>query len=182
MTALEGKQAAEGRTMKKKRFRGGQFRGRDLDRRSGRMSRLGDGLSAWLSARGMEPRRMLLDQLYKNWDIVLGEDLSPLAHPLGSRKSVLLVGCEDSCSMQELSFAIPEILERVNAFMDEEYFTRVELHLLMGRDGLRKVEISRVPERYVPPRPRDLGHLHLPPDSPVAACYEAYVRCFDKTR
>ena len=168
--------------MKKKRFRGGQFRGRDLDRRSGRMSRLGDGLSAWLSARGMEPRRMLLDQLYKNWDIVLGEDLSPLAHPLGSRKSVLLVGCEDSCSMQELSFAIPEILERVNAFMDEEYFTKVELHLLMGRDGLRKVEISRVPERYVPPRPRDLGHLHLPPDSPVAACYEAYVRCFDKTR
>ncbi len=160
---------------------GGRFAGRELDRRTGGMSRLGDGLGAWLAARGMEPRRMLLEQLYKNWDIVLGEEISPLARPLGRRNTVLLIGCDDSCSMQELSFAVPEILERVNAFMNEEFFTRVELHLLMGRDGLSRVEITEVPERYVPPRPQKLGRLRLPEGSPVAACYEAYLRCFEKT-
>ncbi len=166
----------------KKRSFSGRFSGRELDRRSGGMSRLGDGLGAWLAARGMEPHRMLLEQLYKSWDIVLGEEFSSMAHPLGSRKTVLLIGCDDSCSMQELSFAVPEILERVNAFMNEEFFTKVELHLLMGREGLRHVEITEAPERYVPPRPQNLGRLRLPEDSPVAACYEAYLKCFDKSR
>ncbi len=179
---MHKKQSDKEKSVKKKRFHGGRFREYEAEKRSGSMSRLGDGLGAWLAAHGMEPRRMLLEQLYKNWDIVLGEDFSAMAHPLGSRKSVLLIGCEDSCSMQELSFAVPEILERVNAFMNEEFFTRVELHLLMGRDGLRQADITRVPERYVPPRPLNLGNLRLPPDSPVSACYEAYLRCFDGNR
>ena len=109
----------------------------------------------------------------------MGPDIAALAHPLGHRKDILLVGGEDSCAMQELSYAVPEILERVNAFMDEDYFHKVELHLLLGKESLRRVDITPVPVIPPPPRPPRLGALKLPPDSPVAACYAAYVRCFE---
>ena len=156
-----------------------RFAGFDLDRRSGKTSSLSEGLESWLSAHGMEPRNDLLTQLWKNWEIVMGPDIAALAHPLGHRGDILLIGGDDSCAMQELSYAVPEILERVNAFMNEEMFRKVELHLLMGRDSLCRVDITQPPSLPPPPRPPRLGRLKLPPDSPVAACYAAYVRCFD---
>lgn len=156
-----------------------RFAGFDLGKRSGRTSALSDGLDGWLSAHGMEPRHGMLTQLWKNWEVVMGPDIAALAHPLGHRKDILLVGGEDSCAMQELSYAVPEMLERVNAFMDEDYFHKVELHLLLGKESLRRVDITPVPVIPPPPRPPRLGALKLPPDSPVAACYAAYVRCFE---
>ena len=159
-----------------------RFAGFDLSRRSGRVSSLGDGLAGWLSAHGMKMQHQLLGELWKNWDIVMGPELASLARPLGHRGGILLIGGDDSCAMQELSYAVPEILERVNAFMDEEYFQKVELHLLMGRTSLQSVDITQAPSLPPPPRPPKLGKLKFPPDSPLAACYEAYVRLFDGDR
>lgn len=156
-----------------------RFAGFDLARRSGKTSSLSDGLSGWLSAHGMKPQYYMLTQLWKNWEIVMGPDIAALAHPLGHRNGILLIGGDDSCAMQELSYAVPEILERVNAFMNEEYFHKVELHLLLGKESLRRVDITQPPSLPPPPRPPRLGKLKLPPDSPIAACYEAYVRLFD---
>ena len=116
--------------MEKKQHR--RFAGFDLARRSGRTTLLGDGLDGWLASHGMQARHHMLTALWQNWDIVMGTELAPLAHPLGHRGNILLVGGDDSCAMQELSYAVPEILERVNAFMDEEYFHKVELHLLLA--------------------------------------------------
>ena len=158
-----------------------RFAGFDLGRRSGRTSSLGDGLEGWLSAHGMKPQHYMLTQLWKNWDVVMGPDIASLAHPLGHRNDILLIGGEDSCAMQELSYAAPEIMERVNAFMDEDYFHKVELHMLGGKDSLRRVDITQTPSLPPPPRPPKLGALTLPPDSPVAACYAAFVRCFAGT-
>lgn len=160
---------------KKKRRR---FAGVDLAQRSGKMTLLGDSMDGWLSSHGMQPRHNMLSALWQNWDIVMGKNLAPLAHPLGHRGNILLVGGDDSCAMQELSYAVPEILERVNAFIDEEYFCKVELHLLMGKTSLRRVDITEAPILPPPPRPPRLGNLKLPKDSPLAACYEAYVRIF----
>ena len=157
-----------------------RFAGFDLGRRSGRTSSLHEGLNDWLLARGMKPQHSLLTQLWKNWEIVMGRELAPLAHPLGHRNNILLIGGDDPCMMQELSYAVPEILERVNAFMNEEVFQKVELHLLIGKESLRRVDITEPPVVPPPPRPPRLGNLVLPQDSPVAACYEAYVRCFKK--
>ena len=100
----------------------GRFAGFDLARRSGKTSALSDGLEGWLSAHGMKPQHYMLTQLWKNWEVVMGPDIAALAHPLGHRNGILLVGGDDSCAMQELSYAAPEILERVNAFMNEDYF------------------------------------------------------------
>jgi hypothetical protein len=103
-----------------------------------------------------------------------------MAHPLGHRNNILLIGGDDPCSMQELSYAIPEILEKVNAFLGEIYFQKIELHLLMGKTSLQRIDITPIPKIPTPPRPPRLGNLQLSPDSPVSACYKAYIRCFEK--
>lgn len=99
----------------------------------------------------------------------MGPDLAPLAHPLGHRDGLLLVGGEDHFILQELTYAAPEILERVNAFMDEPFFHRVELHLLFGKTPLNLAEPTRVAPPPPAPRPPRLGGLSLDPSSPVAA-------------
>lgn len=139
---------------------------------------LADALASWLSSKGREPRHAHLEPLWKNWNMVMGPDLAPLARPLGHRDGLLLVGADDHCILQELSYATPDILERVNAFMDEPFFHKVELHLLFGKTPLNLTEPTRVPPPPPAPRPPRLGELRLDPLSPVGRCYEAYLRCF----
>lgn len=140
---------------------------------------LGEALATWLSSKGRETRPAHLDQLWKNWSMVMGPDLAPLAQALGHRDGVLLVGGEDHLVLQELTYATPEILERVNAFMDEPFFQRVELHLLFGKTPLNLITATAVPAPPPLTRPPRLGGLNLDPASPVGRCYQAYLRCFD---
>ena len=129
-----------------------------------------------------------LVQLWLNWSMVMGPDLACIAIPLGSRKQVLIVGGEDNMAMQELTYQVPEMLERANAFMDAEHFDKVELRLLLGREALdariAAADVASGPRpRALPPRPGHLGHLGglggaIDPDSPVGRCYAAYVRLF----
>ncbi|MBP3730578.1 MAG: DUF721 domain-containing protein [Mailhella sp.] len=156
-----------------------RFAGRDLSCRTGTLSCLSDGLSGWLAAHGMDKKHMLLTQLFQSWASVLGDDLCRAAHPLGHRNATLLIGCDDSCAMQELSYAAPEILAKVNDFMQEDFFQKVELHLCAEEESLQKQKITQIPAK--PPRPqqpKNIGQLKLPADSPVAACYQAYVKFF----
>ncbi len=126
-----------------------------------------------------------LAQLWLNWTMVMGADIAPLAIPLGSRGSVLLVGGEDTMVMQELSYMTPEMLERANAFMNAAYFDKVELRLLLGKTALderiRAADVVQVlPPKPLPPRPEHLGGLlgKLDPESAVGRCYAAYVRLY----
>ena len=162
-----------------KKFRK-RFAGHDLDRRRGHAVSVGAGLGGWLAARGMKPEQPLLDQLWKNWELVMGPDIAPLACPIGHRNGILIVGGEDSYALQELSYAVPEILMRANAFMDALFFHKVELHLLMGKEDLRSVGVTPVPPPPRLQRPPRLGRLNLPADSPAAAAYAAYVRMFEE--
>ena len=141
------------------------------------LDRLGSGQSSHLV------------QLWQNWSMVMGADIASLAIPLGSRNAVLLVGGEDNMAMQELSYMIPEMLERANAFMDKAHFERVELHLLLGKTALderiRQADVITVlPPRPLPPRPKTLGGLKglLNPDNPVARCYAAYLNLYDSEK
>jgi len=165
--------------MDEKKYRK-RFAGHDLNKRRSWAAHISSDVSGWLASHGMKPEQTLLGQLWQNWDIVMGPDIAPVAHPLGHRNGILLIGGDDSCAMQELSYAVPEILERANAFMDEEFFHKVELHLLMGKDSLQRVDITQAPELPAPPRPPRLGKAQLPPDSPIAQAYAAYVRMFEE--
>ena len=157
-----------------------RFAGHDLNRRRNHTAHIGADLTGWLAARGMKPQQTLLGHLWRNWEIVMGPDIAPIARPLGHRNGILLIGGDDSCALQELSYAVPEILERVNAFMDEEFFQKVELHLLMGKESLQNIGITEIPEVPRPQRPLSLGKAQLPPDSPIASAYAAYVRMFEQ--
>jgi hypothetical protein len=149
---------------------------RSSGKREKRLRAAGEAVEAFLAQLGGKERRHLC-ALWNNWDLVLGP-LAPLALPLGQEKGVLLLGAEDSMALQELVLQGPEILERVNAFMDGPFFLKVRVILAQGRPPLNR----RPPAHPLPPpapaRPPRLGGLSLPPDSPVGRCYAAYVARF----
>ncbi len=152
------------------------------------VSAIGAALGTLLEKLGGEQNQQI-SQLWRNWSMVMGEDLAQLALPLGSRGPILLVGAEDNMAMSELTYAIAEILERVNAFMDSDYFTKVELHLVMGKNTLDTLPaITTLRPRAIPQAPPGLTGIHLQaqggkpplfdPESPVAKCYQAYLNVF----
>ena len=86
--------------------------------------------------------------------------------------------------MQELRFMTPEILDRVNAFLEEERFQEVHLSLLGKRRPLNALRLPEPPATVQPPLfrpdPEQLGALwdSMDPDTPIGRCYRAYVRRF----
>lgn len=120
------------------------------------MKPIADALKEYLNARGAK-NQFQLARLWENWEMVMGPDLAALAFPLGQRKGILLVGAEDNMAAQDLSYMSPEILERVNAFMDGPFFNRVEVHLLFGRTPLDTTRVVVPPSSRVPLPPPARG-------------------------
>jgi hypothetical protein len=122
--------------------------------------------------------------LWDNWNMVMGEYLSKAALPLGAQDGTLLIGAEDNMLMHELSFHIPEILSRANAFMREKYFNKVLLSPVRGRTPLYPPQ-PRQTYRQAPlerPRPEKLGKLLgiLDQSSAVGRAYASYVKFFEE--
>ncbi len=138
-------------------------------------------VAALLATLGGEALGLL--SLWEHWDFAAGEEVAALGQPLGHKDDVLILGVEDPMAMQELSLRIPELLERVNAFLDSEIFSDVRLILLQGARPLtvKRPRRSLSPFDRMPPRPPRLGGLagRLDPHSPVTRSYEAYIRAFD---
>lgn len=150
---------------------------------------VGDVLRTVLG-RSRSGRDLELAELWRHWDQVLGPRLAGLALPLGRRGSLLLLAAEDNLILQELSFLAPEILERVNAFLDEPLFTDTRLCLLGKQRPLNlaadstagPLERPRRPQLPASPDPDRLGALwdDLDPETPLGRCYRAYVRRFGR--
>ena len=76
-----------------------------------------------------------------------------------------------------------EILERVNAFMEQPFFSAIKVSLLMGKPGLDKTAVRTSaplrPARLARPEPPEAHGLYLEamdPSSPVARAYARFVR------
>ena len=136
-------------------------------------------LDGVLRGLGSSPDQARLSLLWRHWELVMGEELAPLARPLGHRDAVLLVGADDAMSLQELHLQNDEILERVNAFMEKPFFRAVKVSLILGKaelDGpLRRAADF---EEAIQPLPRsaaDGRHLAaMDPASPVARAYARF--------
>lgn len=146
--------------------------------------RLADGLNAFVSTFDKHGSAELVE-LWRHWDIVLGEELAILARPLGHRNNTLLIGADDHLAQQELSFQTDEILERVNAFLDKPRFTSVQLTLIQGRNLLDNPLHARFTrtnqEPLFPPPPKDkVGTLldEFDPETPLGRCYRRFVERF----
>lgn len=140
-------------------------------------SGVGEVLSQVLEGLGADPVRMRLIQLWRNWEMVMGPELAPLARPLGHRGDVLLIGAEDAMLMQELHLQSAEILERVNAFMEGPYFACVKVSLCFQKTALDAIRAPAPPPPLPTLRPRLDGSAlrSMRPDSPVARCYARFV-------
>jgi len=147
------------------------------------LMRITDALSSFLDKRGGQ-EHAYLTRLWEHWHMVMGEDLSSLAIPLGHRKETLVLGAEDSMAAQEIAMQSFEVLDRANAFMNQPYFSRIQVELVMGRVNLSRPPLEHQPPSpaYRIPKPEKLGNLQgtLDPESPVTRCYEAYLRYFSK--
>lgn len=137
------------------------------------------------AAPGQGEERARLRQLWLNWNMVMGPDLAPLARPLGHRRDLLLIGAEDAMLAQELHLMADEMLERVNAFMEQPFFSAVKVSLLMGKPGLDKAAtqqkacnapgVGGVP-RQEPPHAHGTYLEAMDLASPVARAYARFVR------
>lgn len=136
-------------------------------------------LDQWMTAIG-KPEQARLIRLWQNWPMVMGPELASMAWPLGHRNRVLLVGGEDAMSMQELSLQSGEILERVNAFMDESFFSEVRVSLALGKNPLDSAMAVPAPrvrpmlERGVAPSGVYLDVMDS--RSSVARCYALFAQ------
>jgi hypothetical protein len=103
--------------------------------REGKVSHVSEALEA-LFVRLGRPRQGRLNMLWRRWDELLGEELASLGRPLGQKDGALRIGAGDAMALQELALRAEEILEKVNAFMQEDVFREVDAHLTQGRTDL----------------------------------------------
>lgn len=138
-----------------------------------------EALEYFIKARNGQAQAALF-ALWDHWEMVLGPDLSALVFPLGHKEGELHLGADDNAAAQEAHLCAYEILERVNAFMDSEFFSRVRVTLMQGRRSLAELRPRLVIEPLVtmPPKPSPLGGLQLDIDSPVGRAYAAYVAAY----
>ena len=137
------------------------------------------------AAPGQGETRARLQQLWLNWGMVMGPDLAPLARPMGHHRDVLLIGAEDAMLAQELHLMAGEMMERVNAFMEQPFFSAIKVSLLMGKAGLDKAATRQTAsaDKPVPrlraPEPLCADGVYLEamdPSSPVARAYARFIR------
>ena len=137
-----------------------------------------------LQRMGGSPLRAKLANLWRQWADVLGEELAALAVPLGAKDDLLLLGAEDAMLLQELHFLAEDILERVNAFLEQDAFHHVRVSLSSeGKNCLlpgarpAAAEPQRISEphgRKVKLDGRYLEQMDM--NSPVARCYAIFVQ------
>lgn len=123
-----------------------------------------------------------LAMFWPRWREVLG-DAAPYAVPLGHRRTVLLAGVDDPIAMQECLYDAPLVLERVNAFLGQQVFDKVQFDLLQGKTPLDGETVEAMSYWRSPsPRIADLGGLNLDPNTAVGRSYAAYVRQYGPGR
>ncbi len=153
--------------------------GKPSRRRTYSLTQASKAVDVLFSALGGAEKLQLL-ALWEHWAFAVGAEVAELGVPLGHTDATLLIGVDDSMALQELSMQTPDILERVNAFLDAPLFSRVRVILRQNQRPLtekRPPRSTRTPSTMPPPPPR-LGKLVFSPDSPIADCYAAYVQAF----
>lgn len=96
--------------------------------RSSIPAQVGNEVFLLLKSMGGNPKRARLASLWAEWQKVMGKEFSS-AVPLGHHDRTLLLGVEDAMEIQELGLQSSLILQRVNEYMEEEYFSRLRICL-----------------------------------------------------
>ena len=149
--------------------------------RESRHRQLGEGLLMRVLSRYDKKGGLRLVRLWREWENVVGPEVAELARPLGHKDGTLQLYAQDAIAAQQLTYYVPELLQRVNAFFGEEVFDKVRFELLDGRVPLGlQSQAETAPAPQPPRKPSNLGGLidKIDPDTAVGRCYQAYVRYF----
>lgn len=95
-------------------------------------------LPALLTALGGDPFKAKFAEMWRNWHEIVGDEIADCVHPLGADKKKLLLGVEDALVMQEMQYRKEEIREKVNAWLQNDYFETVHTSIMFGREGCGK--------------------------------------------
>lgn len=126
--------------------------------------------------------QVLFVSLWKQWEQVMGEPLAAYIFPLGRKGKVLMVGAKDSLFLQEAHFLSLEILNKVNNFLGQQAFDKVQVKLLRNETPLNRITVP-APKSYQITKPRgELGKVgeKLKKYPPLYSCYLAYVKYFQE--
>ncbi len=148
--------------------------------REGRTVHASGVMNSFLEAIDRKGARKLV-RLWDNWAEVVGPEVASLAHPLGRRGRALVLLADDPMVSQHLSFLVPELLGRINAFLGEHLFDDVRFELSDGRPALDRPRPEQGKHlKIAHQRPENLGKVAaaLPPESPVGRAYRAYLKMF----
>lgn len=141
--------------------------------------RTGNVLEKVFISLGASPEQAKLSRLWRSWDAVLGPDLAPLARPLGHHDDRLLIGAGDAVLLQELYYMGPEIVRRVNGFLQEDFFTAVKVSLMLDHQDLDApspvLERSAGRPKEDVPSPSGASLGLMDPESAVARCYARFL-------
>ncbi|MCK9240059.1 DUF721 domain-containing protein [Desulfocurvus sp.] len=145
------------------------------------MKRLASLYNRFLSRSDPDGTHYHLSRLWRHWPEIVGPQIAALARPVGHRGTTLIVGTEDHMVAQELTMYAPALLEQANGFLGMNFFDKVRVDLLGDHVSLDTIEQPAPCAPLRPGRPGRLGGLagRLDPASPVARCYEAYLRSFE---
>ena len=145
------------------------------------LRRLSESIERFVSTSDAAGRRNFVEAC-RRWKEIVGPVMAELVRPLGHRRRELLLGADDAVAMQEMVFAAPELLSRINAALGHDAFDRVRFDLLGNQISL-DVARAEPPRFSTPPvtRPAHLGGLaeELDLASPVGRCYAKYVAYFE---
>ena len=89
---------------------------------------VGNEILLLLKSMGGNPKRARLASLWMEWRGVMGDEFANVI-PLGHHDKTLLLGAGDAMEIQELALQSGLILEKVNEYLQEEYFSRVRITL-----------------------------------------------------
>lgn len=140
--------------------------------------RIGGEIFSLLKQMGGRPEKALLQDLWDNWETALGADLASMAQPLGSRGRALIVGASDAMQAQELHFRALELVGLANAFLRTAYFEEARVSLARAGKNCRALSASRdshAAKKSHQPAPTGVFLAQMDKNSPVAACYAAFV-------
>lgn len=164
-------------------------RKRESDKRRGvsRPVAAGPEIAVLLGRLGGRPQMAGLPGLWRNWDCQMGDELCAIAWPAGHKKDILLLGCADSCAMQEARMRAPEYVRLANAWLGSEFFREARPYLnrpdlrckdspSAGACAKKKVKSSQKTGDAIKKQASGRFLADMAADSPVARCYAMFCR------
>lgn len=138
-------------------------------------------MNAWLEHMDPDGSNCMFQHICRNWKTIVGPETAELARPLGRHNNTtLILGVQDGIVMQEMHFLSQTIIDAVNHFCGSVFFDKVRVELLKGRTPLDELTVRTPGVQTRLQKPGPLGGLEnqMKKDSPVARCYQAYIRLF----